>query len=255
MKTLLLFTLTSLLSIPAISQEEKTSPEELKVREAIVNWADETFYSHSDYRFENYHVFWTEEYEISMMRTEAYAEMLGDLEKDKKAGKYNGTDEEYDTEYGELKEKYDGIVESGNNITNKADYYQISFWSNIQTNDGITVYYELVVKVSDAFIVTSATINSSIGTKSESTEIIYKKGADQSIVKKKVNSSENTNQPTGNVDSNSGNIDKKDNSEGNGSVGITLVTDVNEEPIEETEDIKGKKEKKNKRKKKKKKKK
>lgn len=188
---LLLFALTlTTISFSSITFSQKdngidTSEDETKVKEAVVKWADATFYSHTEYRFENFYVFWSEDYEISLMRSDAYKEMLNDLEKDKAAGKYNGTDEAYEKEHSELQEKYNGILADANSSTNRVDYYQISFWSNIQTNDGITVYYEHIVKLNGNFEVTEAVINSAIGTKSDKTEIVYKEGATKSTEKKK----------------------------------------------------------------------
>ncbi|UKN01470.1 hypothetical protein K6119_17230 [Paracrocinitomix mangrovi] len=152
-----------------------SSEDEKKVKDAVVKWADETFYEHKEYKFENFHAFYTEEYEIAFLRTNARKEMLDELEQDKAAGRYRKSEDEYQKEHTELKEDYLKFKGELDKMTVKVTHYQISFWSNIQTNDGITVYYEHIVKLDNNFIVTDATINSAIGKKSDKTEIIYKK--------------------------------------------------------------------------------
>ena len=51
---------------------------------------------------------------------------------------------------------------------------QIHFWSNIQTQDGIRVYYELNMKLNNDYEVIEAIENSSIGKKNQDSRIAYK---------------------------------------------------------------------------------
>lgn len=248
MKTLFtLLTLSSLafsFMIPPHGDEIDSSADEAKVKEAIVKWADATFHSHENYKFENFHAFWTEEYEINWMRTHAYEDMINELEADKKRGAYKGTDAEYQKEHDDLSTKLAEIKSQASGIK-RAEYYQISFWTNCQTNDGITVYYEFIVKCDNDYKVFDALINSSIGAKSEKTEIVFKKDVDHSMVKKK---SGNTVNPT---NSNTGTKTDSGTDTGNGSVSIK--TNGSETPPTEqlvhTDDCSGKKKKKKKKKK------
>ena len=153
-----------------------SSEDEKKVKEAVLKWADSMFYMHKEWKFEHFHAFYTEEYEIAYLRMNAYKERLDELEKEKEEGQYRKSDEEYAKEHNHLEEYYEKIKEEYETITNRATHYKISFWSNIQTNDGITVYYEHIVTLNNAYQVTDAEINSAIGAKSEKTEIVYKKG-------------------------------------------------------------------------------
>lgn len=45
------------------------------------------------------------------------------------------------------------------------------------TSDGVTVYYEIKVRLDAQFVILSAIENSSVGKKSADTKISYKKGA------------------------------------------------------------------------------
>ena len=134
------------------------------------------FYMHKEWKFEHFHAFYTEEYEIGYLRSNAYKDRIVELEKEKENGQFKGSDDEYEKEHKHLQEQYEKIKGDFENITNRATHYKISFWSNIQTNDGITVYYEHIVTLNNSYQVTDAEINSAIGKKSDKTEIVYKKG-------------------------------------------------------------------------------
>lgn len=150
-----------------------SSKDEERCKEAVVAWADSVFYQHSEYKFDNFHAFYTDEYSIQILRAQGYKDMVTDLEKDKEAGRYRGSDAEYEKEHGELKAQYEEIQKGADNFENKVTYYEIHFWSNIMTHDGITVYYEHIVKLNNDYQVTDAVINSAIGKKDENTKILY----------------------------------------------------------------------------------
>ncbi|MFT4602609.1 MAG: hypothetical protein ACI857_002796 [Arenicella sp.] len=179
MKILSLLIGISLLSLNSFAQDKEqdidSSQDEPKVKDAVVHWADSVFYMHQEYKFENFRAFYSEDYFIQVMRSRMYKERVEDLEKNKKAGRYKKSDAEYEKEHKELEDAYTKVQDGADNFKNRADYYQVSFWSNIQTNDGITVYYEHIVKLNNDYNVTEAIINSSIGKKSDATEILYVK--------------------------------------------------------------------------------
>jgi hypothetical protein len=152
-----------------------SSKDEEKVKQSVLNWADSVFYHHEEYRFEQFHAFYTDEYQIAILRLDMYQNKLSNLEKLKEKGFYKKTDEEYEKEHGELKAKVDELEKSVNTFENKAEYYQILFWSNIKTNHGITVYYSHLVKLDNNYNVVSAEIKSEIGKKNEKTKILYSK--------------------------------------------------------------------------------
>ncbi|OIQ24631.1 MAG: hypothetical protein BM555_07030 [Crocinitomix sp. MedPE-SWsnd] len=175
MKLLLLFISLGMFSLAGLSQDQEidSSEDEVIVKDAVVHWADSVFYSHEKYKFENFRAFYTEEYFIQVMRSRMYKERVTDLEKSKKLGRYKKSDAEYEKEHKELEDAYNKVQKDVDTFKFRASYYQVSFWSNIQTNDGITVYYEHIVKLNNDYKVTEAVINSSIGKKSDKTEILY----------------------------------------------------------------------------------
>lgn len=177
--------LIAILFIPVLSnfsfsqdQEIDPSEDEKKVKESVIKWADSIFFIHKNFKFEHFKAFYTDEYFIQVMRSRMYEDRLNELEEDKKKGKYKKSDKEYEKEHSELKESCTNAKEDLENFKFRVSHYSIHFWSNVQTDDGITVYYEFIVKLNNDYNVTDAVINSSIGKKDKNTQIVYKKGVD-----------------------------------------------------------------------------
>lgn len=168
-----LLVLTSL-TLQDAPSAESTADEEI-VKKNVLAWADSVFYFHEEYRFEQFRAFYTEEYQIALLRAEMYGDKLGNLEKMKAKGFYKKTDAEYEKEHQGLVTKNKELNDIVENFDNKAEYYQILFWSNIKTNHGITAYYSHAIKLNNNFQVTSAEIKSAIGKKNDKTEILYAK--------------------------------------------------------------------------------
>ncbi len=152
-----------------------SSEDEKIVVEEVVAWADSVFYFHENYRTEQFHAFYTDEYQIAVLRAEMYNNKQSNLEKLKSKGFYKKSDEEYTKEHDALVEKNNELKQAVENFEKRVDYYQIMFWSNIKTNHGITVYYSHQVKLNNEYKVISAEIMSAIGKKNDKTEILYAK--------------------------------------------------------------------------------
>jgi hypothetical protein len=184
--TAILFALLLCIGFSATGQDQEidSSEDEKKVMEAVVNFADSVYYMHKEYKFEKFHAFYTEDYFIQVMRSRVYKERVADLESDKKNGRYKKTEADYEKEHQELSDAYHKVQAAVDGHKERVTHFEIHFWSNIQTNDGITVYYEQIMHLDNDFKVTNATINSSIGAKSDKTAILYKKGCE--APKKKV---------------------------------------------------------------------
>lgn len=171
-----IFSLLVLASVSLQGPRKTGSPEDERlVKENVLKWADSVFYFYEEYRFEQFHAFYTEEYQIAQLRAEMYHDKLANLEKLKRKGFYKKTDAEYEKEHEDLVIKNKELKDEVVNYPNKADYYQILFWSNIKTNHGITVYYSHQVKLDNSFTVTGAEIKSEIGKKNDKTVILYAK--------------------------------------------------------------------------------
>lgn len=139
----------------------------------ILEWADALFINHSSYKFESLRVFDTEEYSMQDLRIELYEEKIASLQQAKIEGTYAGTAESYASDLKKLTDKRTQTQELIKKIQ-RVDYYETHFWTNIQTMDGITVYYELIVKQDYLYQVIKALENSSIGKKSTESKIAYK---------------------------------------------------------------------------------
>ncbi len=175
----LIFTFFALLflstSNPGPTQDIDSSEDEVKVKAAVVDWADNTFYGHTEYKFEHFKAVYTDDYFIAVMRSDMYRKRLSNLEHSKSNGNYKKSDGEFEEEKITLQESYEKARKEADEFTERAEYYRVHFWSNIKTNDGITVYYEHIMKVNNDYEVTEATQNSAIGKKSSETKILYKK--------------------------------------------------------------------------------
>lgn len=158
--------------------ESDTITEQLQVEMAVTNWANETFIKHENYLFKGYTVQFTDDYTIQAMRLELYEEKISILRRDKERGTYPGSEENFQTELRAL----EASVEKVKNILTtieRVDHYEIQFWSNIQCMDGITVYYELFMKIDSNFTILEAVENSSIGKRVEGSKIAYQKKENQ----------------------------------------------------------------------------
>lgn len=239
-----------LISNTVFAQEHQidSSEDEKKAKVAVLNWADSVFYMHREYKFDHFKAIYSDDYFIASMRAEAYEQRVKDLEKEKQAGRYKKSEDEYQKEHKELNDAFLKIKNEKDNFVERIDYILIHFWSNIQTNDGITVYYEHIIKLNNNFQVIEATVNSAIGKKSDQTQILYKKDVLQE--KKKAVIEEEVVTPKENITPNNG---------GNGNVSIQVVTPVENStppenpPVVEDKKAKKKREKQEKKDKKKKK--
>lgn len=183
MTTLFLLIQLSFLN-PGIPTDIDSSEDEMKVKTSVVDWANSSFLSHSSYKFEHFKAFYTDDYFIQTKRIELYEEKAEELKEKKANGTYTGSDENYSTDLNKFNravQKSKAIVKTIDRVT----HYHIHFWTNIQTKDGITVYYELNMKLDNDYTVTEALENSSIGKINEDTKIAYKSGNSQVAVVEK----------------------------------------------------------------------
>jgi len=174
-KLIILFSTIFLLSSITSHNIKVSEKDKKNVQNSVLSWADSVFYHHEEYRFEQFHAEYTDLYQISVLRLDMYKNKQINLEKLKQKGFYKKTDAEYEKEHGALVLKNIELEKIATNFEDKADSYQILFWSNIKTNQGPTVYYSHLIKLDNDFHVTSAEIKSEIGKKNEKTKILYAK--------------------------------------------------------------------------------
>jgi hypothetical protein len=178
MNTLIFIFLTSFYSInPQTANLNADLTDQERVENAVTAWSSTNFIYHEGEKFEQFRPFYTEEYSIQELRIEAYTEKIA-LVKDKKlAGTYTGSEDDYAKE---IKKLEDALTRANELLlqAQRIDYFQIHYWTNIQTVDGITVYYELILKLNQDYAIIEALENSSIGKKSAASKIAYKPTTD-----------------------------------------------------------------------------
>lgn len=155
--------------------EEVNSMEREKIELAISNWADSIFIKHEGDKYETHRAFYSDEYFIHTTRIEMYTEKINVIQQQKEKDEYPGSEEQYTNSLNKLEETIASARESLAK-TDPIDHYESNFWSNLQTQDGITVYYEILINMNSKFEILSAKENSSIGKISFDSKIAYSKG-------------------------------------------------------------------------------
>lgn len=166
----------SFLQFTSPPQEIDSTEDQQKVEQSVLDWADSTFTNHESYKFEHFKAFYTDEFFIQEMRLDVYREKISALKQKKEKGEYKGSDQAFAEEMASLEKILHDAEESIDPTVNKVTHYQTHFWSNIQTSDGITVYYELILKLDNNYTITEVIENSSIG-KTDESHIAYRKNA------------------------------------------------------------------------------
>lgn len=154
-----------------------STEDEKKVKKAVEKWVDKNIYKWEGQKFDKFHAYYTEEFEMESIKSNMYISQLENLERRKKMGKYTGSDEEFETEKKSLKDKISKTKDKLKDFKPRVTFYEVYFWSNIQCKNGAILYMELYFKLNDDYEVTSHKINSSIGGAKDPTknEIMYKK--------------------------------------------------------------------------------
>lgn len=178
MNTLILLFLTSFYSVnPQTNNLNADLTDQERVENAVTAWSSTNFIYHEGEKFEQFRPFYTEEYSIQELRIEAYTEKIALVKEKKLAGTYSGSEDDYAAE---IKKLEDALTRANALLSQvqRIDYFQIHYWTNIQTVDGITVYYELILKLNQDYAIIEALENSSIGKKSSASKIAYKSTTD-----------------------------------------------------------------------------
>ncbi|MFK8037765.1 MAG: hypothetical protein AB8B74_05705 [Crocinitomicaceae bacterium] len=156
-----------------LTETQQISKDERIVRDKVIEWSDSVFYFHEDYRFENFHAHYTDEFYIVMLRSDQYKKKIDDLKKRKAEKKYTGTQEEYNSDLQILERKFNKFQVIVDSFTLRVKYFEVLFWSNIKTKHGYPVYYAHRFKLSNDFFVMASIVKSSIGNRSADNKIIY----------------------------------------------------------------------------------
>lgn len=181
---LYLFLLAAFLNTATQTDIGEEEIDRKKVEAATVAWADSTFLSHEEYKFTYFKPFYTDEYFIYEMRIGMYKERIAELDDRKENGVYDGTEEKFEAERKTFTVALEKAKAANTNF-DRAESYLTHFWTNIQTDDGITVYYEIIVELNNDYQVVKAIENSSIGKKEGASKIVYQKDTQHIKVQEK----------------------------------------------------------------------
>lgn len=147
-----------------LQQSQKGTKEEKELAEkSVLLWADETFHSYDSPRFENFVAHYTEEYQMMSMRVEM-------LEKRREKVDSVKEKENYENLGAEIEKAKKRVAD----IEQRVTHYEVDFWANIATTDGITVNYRHKIILDNNFKVVSHEETAAIGKKDQNTKIRYK---------------------------------------------------------------------------------
>jgi hypothetical protein len=172
MKKLLFFVLFISTTIVA-QQKDTASVDYNRVTASVIQWADSTFHTYNEPRFENFVPHYTDEYLMAKMRAESLEKSIQRMEKSKERGGYKGTEAEYEKAMNDLKERKANAVVVGTDFHPKVTHYSITFWSNIRLDTGILNYVRHEIELNDNYQVVKAEITGNIGDNKKG-KIVYK---------------------------------------------------------------------------------
>lgn len=169
MKYLLL--LIAFSSLNTFSQDEAAMKK--KAEQAIKAWADKTFEHYDASRFENFYMSPSPEYYAMSILREEYVTFKEEIVFNFTEGKSDRTEEQVKKDTTSIAKKIQELDNMMASIDPKFDHIEYFWWANIQTNNGLTVYYQHQIKLDDQFKVISHRESSAVG-KPKDVSIIYK---------------------------------------------------------------------------------
>lgn len=153
------------------SQSEKEIKK--NAEEAILKWADATFEHYEGSRFENFLMSPSPEYYAMSVMKEEYLTFKDEIIYNFNEGKSDRTEEQVQKDTQNISNKISELDDMMNMIDPKIDHIEYFWWSNIQTNNGLTVYYQHQIKLDANYKVISYRESGAVG-KPEDVEILYK---------------------------------------------------------------------------------
>ena len=164
---IIVFTLSSLVS-------QAQGDVQKKVEDAVISWADATFEFYDAPRFENFETEPHPDFYMLQMQLQTLQEFKEEIVFNFNEGNSDRTEEKLTEDTIKINQNMDEMRMVMEMFEPKYSGYNINFWANIQTNNGLTVYYQHYVTLSDNFEVTDAKVTKAVGKESDDVEIIYK---------------------------------------------------------------------------------
>jgi len=144
------------------------------VEKSVLDWADKTFEYYDGARFEKFEAAVSAEFEKLSAKLEGMKEYKQEISDQYKAGELNKSQEEFDKMIKKTERKIDSLQTLVNNTPAGASGYEIDFWANILTNNGLTVYYKHHIVLNKDYTVTSFKVTSAVGKANEEQKILFK---------------------------------------------------------------------------------
>ncbi len=144
------------------------------VEKSVLEWADITFEFYDGARFEELEVATSKEYyklEAKLNGMKEYKTEMSDMYS---AGQLNKTKDEFDAMMKRTDRKIDSMQTLLKSTPAGVSGFEIDFWANIMTNNGLTVYYKHHLILDAEYKVTTHTVTSSVGKTNEQQKILYK---------------------------------------------------------------------------------
>ncbi len=166
-----LFLLSILIPLSSFSQTE----DEIKAKaeKAILAWAEKTFSHFEGSRFENFHLSPSPEYYAMSVLREEYETFKEEIVYNFNEGTSDRTEEEVKEDTSSINKKIEELDQMLAMIDPPFDHIEYFWWSNIQTDNGLTVYYQHQLKLDPSYKVISYRESSAVG-KPDNVKILYK---------------------------------------------------------------------------------
>jgi len=162
-----------LISLPfsGISQDEIDIKN--KAEKAIISWAETTFEYFDAPRFENFYLSPSPDFYALTILKEEYNTFKDEIVFNYNESKSDRTEEQLKRDTASISNKIKELDMILDNMSPKFDHIEYFFWANIQTDNGLTVYYQHQIKLDETYNIISFRESSSIG-KPENVNILFK---------------------------------------------------------------------------------
>lgn len=152
-----------------------SSPENQDlVEKSVLDWADKTFEFYDGARFEKFEASVSTDYMKLQSKLEGMKEYKTELSDQFASGELSKTKDEFDKMVKKTDRKIDSLQTLVNTTPTGSSGYEVDFWANILTNNGLTVYYKHHVILNKDYMVTSHKVSSAVGKANEDQKILYK---------------------------------------------------------------------------------
>ena len=159
--------------LSAVSYGQSDEEIKKKAEKAILKWASETFEQYDEPRFENFHLSPSPEYYAMSVLREEYVNFKKEIVFNFNEGTSDRDEATVKHDTANIQKKIDELDVMLKAIEPKFDHIEYFLWSNILTDNGLTVYYQHQIKLDKDMNVISYRESSAVG-KPENVHIIFK---------------------------------------------------------------------------------